>query len=780
MPKQNTPDAATAAMYEAIESATSAPSRLPLRKIVVKGVGVLKAFETPNPPRLSTVTQFYGPNGHGKTTLAAILKAAAGNDASAIISRKTFGHELQPDVTLIFETGRPTKFENGEWHDAPIRAEVFDSAFIHDNVHAGERVDPDHDRQLFSVVLGRDGVAAQKWQEAWAALAKKAVKAEQEARAALEADLPTGMTPEKFAAYEPSERTAEELLASEQNLTASRLGRQIAETGLLDTIPLPPALERLRDGLAATVDGTSSAARARLKEHFERHSLQDTGPRWAMQGVAAVANDECPFCARPGVDDADMLTIYNQFFSETYRAHALDMRALRDDYVRYLGPEARAALGAIAAGNTRKMGFWQDLVSLPEIPEEELLGYTEIYEQLFKVIEPLLFRKADNPVDPITDNLTPVENTLRPLAERIERFNILIAQANVAIEERKATPVASIPDATAVHERCLRRSRRLDAGVVERIGRWEKASRRATLVKKRRTAAQERLKSLNSAGEAHFIERVNLHLSRFARFIKLTEIKTMMPSNVGTVRYELEVRGNKVARNQHVFTTGLSSGDKTSLALAFFLAKVERESDLADCIIVFDDPVSSYDRHRRTATVSALYELNQTAGQLIVLSHDENFIRLVDKKFRGATDRALYQFISTGADGWSTAERADIDELCATDYARDVDLLKDFVSQRQGVAREVVRAIRPTLETYLRFVFPDRFDRNDWLGTIIEKIRDGGAEHPLANQLGDLEHCNRDTQYHGADRQTGSAETLSVDEVGELAERCLSIVRQPH
>lgn len=47
-----------------------------LSKIVIRNVGVLRAFDTPTAPKLDKLTLFYGRNGRGKSTLTSVLRAA--------------------------------------------------------------------------------------------------------------------------------------------------------------------------------------------------------------------------------------------------------------------------------------------------------------------------------------------------------------------------------------------------------------------------------------------------------------------------------------------------------------------------------------------------------------------------------------------------------------------------------------------------------------------------------------------------------------------------------
>ena len=51
------------------------------------------------------------------------------------------------------------------------------------------------------------------------------------------------------------------------------------------------------------------------------------------------------------------------------------------------------------------------------------------------------------------------------------------------------------------------------------------------------------------------------------------------------------------------FSNTLSSGDKITLALAFFLAQLEHLPDESSQVVIFDDPFNSQDNFRKGWTV---------------------------------------------------------------------------------------------------------------------------------------------------------------------------------
>tara|TARA_R110001592_G_scaffold162584_2_gene395976 strand:+ start:101306 stop:103591 length:2286 start_codon:yes stop_codon:yes gene_type:complete len=102
--------------------------------------------------------------------------------------------------------------------------------------------------------------------------------------------------------------------------------------------------------------------------------------------------------------------------------------------------------------------------------------------------------------------------------------------------------------------------------------------------------------------------------------------------------YQLK-RGNVVARN-------LSEGEKTAISLIYFFSKIkENDANIADQIIVLDDPISSFDSNHLFNASSLIKQSTEGAKQLFVLTHNFWFFKQVRdwmlKKFDKASKQSL-------------------------------------------------------------------------------------------------------------------------------------------
>src|SRR3546814_13342692 len=104
---------------------------------------------------------------------------------------------------------------------------------------------------------------------------------------------------------------------------------------------------------------------------------------------------------------------------------------------------------------------------------------------------------------------------------------------------------------------------------------------------------------------------------------------------------------------------------------------------------------------RRGKTVEAIKQLCGRCLQLIVLSHDEYFLRDVGKRCAG-TSTVTYQIDYSDGDQWSDAKHVRLSDLCASDHTRRIEKLASYSDHRAGDPDDIVLHVRQVLETHIR------------------------------------------------------------------------------
>ncbi len=228
--------------------------------------------------------------------------------------------------------------------------------------------------------------------------------------------------------------------------------------------------------------------------------------------------------------------------------------------------------------------------------------------------------------------------------------------------------------------------------------------------------------------------------------------------------------------SQPSFRNTLSSGDKSTLALAFFLAELEHDRDKATRIVVFDDPFNSQDAFRKDHTVEKIRKCGEHCSQAIVLSHDQLFLKRVwDRLAPRPAERKSLQLARIGLHNTAISEW-DIDKVTQHRFAADLKALADYYNAGEGDPRNVVSKIRPVLEAYCRNLYPSQFLEADMLPAIVTKIRLAGPTHLLAQEVDKMDLINVYTRrYHHGEGPQPATEIISESELQGFVRDTLAI-----
>ena len=173
------------------------------------------------------------------------------------------------------------------------------------------------------------------------------------------------------------------------------------------------------------------------------------------------------------------------------------------------------------------------------------------------------------------------------------------------------------------------------------------------------------------------------------------------------------------------FKNTLSAGDRSTLALAFFLVALESDPEKAEMVAVFDDPFTSQDRFRKLNTIYEIRRMARELKQVIVLSHDESFLKDYWEKCDAGGRKSL-KFHNQGEEAGSIIMECDIEELCMARTETERQKLLAFYHEKVGDPYDMILKMRTVLETYFKATYPKNFQNQEWLGDICKKIREDG------------------------------------------------------
>ena len=751
----------------------------------INKVGLFEDYSHSPGCDLGEVTLIYGENGVGKSTLAAILDSLRERNAAEIIRRRSLPGNVTPTVAVRL-SGKVYTFDGHDWDDQlPYDTlDVFYPGFVTRNVHAATAVDPDHRRNLCELVLGRKAVEkvtrlAQADNDGRAALAEmKAIEKE------LQLLIKKPDTLETFLGL-PNDAKIDEHI---EKVRAELKQAQSKDAILARAVPKAVALPTVdRNAITTLVDksadGIGADVAAVVREHINQH-LDNDGENWLAYGARHAGTDnKCPFCAQD-IAGSSLIAAIRSYFSAEYRAYTESLSLEIQVILGQLGTAAFSSTRAAFSAQVAVAAQWAD-----EIPIEQSAVATALAEA------EAVWKSAAGKLGAVvaSKQAKPLERMERALAEEalteygaavamLVKVNDILSASGKKAEERKAA--VSKADTADIEQRLRRLDNqkvRFEPLAQDLLGKRNALIEKRTKLDGEKTGLKKDIDEHASKVVGKYQDGINHYLEHFGCDIRIESIEPKFPSGKASVQYTLKAHGHEIELGLSAagpsFETVLSEGDKYTLALAFFFARLKDHGNLAGRIVVLDDPVNSLGSSRRTLIEGVVRDLRVRGAQVVVLTHDE---RLAAMMWR---DKKLKNIVALQVERTNKGSQLlpwDVDRATQSEYVEHYLTLDDFL-EHGGDHRPAAACIRPYLEQRLRHLFPGPpFQTRDALAQMIAKIRDsdpGSRLYALRAKVPVLESINDASlpSHHATDDVPGM-DPLTAAEVRLFAQKALDVL----
>lgn len=760
--------------------------------LVVKNIGRFENCSWRGGSQFDSMTLLYGENGRGKSTICDVLRSFQTGIADYITGRKRLGATGDCEATLLSEGNKKATYKVGKWDSTQPALAIFDTTFVHENVYAGDRVDHEHKKNLYRVIVGEQGVKLAATVDRLDGEIRDAGKDAKGKLDILTAKLPTGTDLKTFAKLAADADIATKIAAKEGEIKAAegaqKKAADIKAKGLLQEVAVPALPTDFEALLAEKLPTLAESAEKQLRAHLAGHT-NGASETWISQGLAFQKEESCPFCGQ-GTQGLPLITAYRAFFDNAYDALKKKLTACAQAVAVRLNERSTLATLKVVGDNAALWEFWHQLgvgadLSLPDI---SALG--GILGDLRDAANDLLTLKNAAPLDAVTisEDFTKAQAALAQIQATASSYNSTVRTFNAEVNRFKmqqaATDVVKLKSELAALKLVeLRHS----ADILAAIEIYKSADGKKKQLEKDKATAKTELDQYSTAVLAAHEKRINELLKMFAAGFRIGGTEGSYVGGKVSSNYKLlinkvsiELGDDRTPASAPSFRNTLSAGDRSTLALALFVSQLERDPDLKDKIVVFDDPFTSQDRSRRTATQTLICGLAKKAKQVLVLSHDPYFLRAIWDGYKGGGIKC-FQFARMG-DGTSIGEW-EIEKETAGEYAKKHRVLWNHCYDSAAAtasAREVAQTIRPVLEEYLRLKLPHAFAEKEWLGDFISKIRDATTTDPLVAAQGilkEIEDINEySKRYHHSSNPAADTEFVDETELLSFVQRTLDLV----
>jgi len=697
-------------------------------------IGKFRNYQAAGQVNFRKLTLIYGDNGGGKTTLTSVFRSLTTNKPEIVRSRISTNHTA-PQAAQISQTGSPNIFHTfgtTGWTTAFADIEIFDIHFVNDNIYSGFDFNDEHKKQLHQFVVGAQGVALQSQIEQ--NKAAKVISRQTQTNIELQLSQLVGnnLTTDLITSFLAIPATQangidQQIIAAEAALASAN------SNSIIQTLQTLSSLTRITSGidfasLITDLQTTSQAIQNATLEHLFSNHCQDLssnaldGPEnWLKKGFAYVeskqAADEstiyCPFCKQTIDGNVEILTAYIGKFNENFNSLVLRLQSHLISLHNFNLEAAIQAINNLSHTNTERITSWS--THLPDNvhpPIFNIISNEAVLRTEFQNLITSVQQKIQNPTVAVSNATVIVfQSSGHTINYNIDSYNRNVIAYNSAITTFRAG-IQTTANAQLKVDKLKRTKKRFETQVATLCNQLysEKQTLRGLETAYARLSQQQQTAAATFFGS--YQTRINHYLGNvFKTLFRIDNVIHVAPQGRATqskIAYKLTIDSQDIsfAPNQPFNAKEcLSEGDKSTIALAFFLSKLDIDPNRQDKILIFDDPLSSLDTNRRTYTIGIIKSLFQELKQIIVLSHSEFFLHEIGKDFGPAhkcTLRIKEDFIARA----SKIEICNLDELVKIDYFKHIESLEAFRSNPDHLLKDSVLGwLRNVLESHLRFKF---------------------------------------------------------------------------
>ena len=771
--------------------------------ISIKGVGKYKNFNAKD-MKIGTIFDklnvIYANNGSGKTTLTAIFKSLQTGNSKIIISRKTIGYHGEQEISILGDSRHD--FKNNTWNTTLDNLEIFDTFFINDNIFSGLEVSLDHKKKLHQFIIGEKGVQLAESIKS----TKEEIINDKSEQKDLEMKISKNIKEFQVNDYikiQSDDRIEQKIDSKYKEIEIAKKQKEIERMNnfiRIPTIKLPIDIQECKAIINTTVDNIDKLYIDKVQSHLDllKSSNVSNPEEWLREGFHSLMHREgnCPFCNHELNNTEILITSYKQFFNEEYNKLKKACSSTLEKFKNYNLQLELEKIHTILSKNKELYEFWIPLVQNEVAATVSLEKKTNINDLYIQAQEDFQ-KKSSNPLSKInSDNFNSLYYELNAFNMFIEEVNASLEPLNTEIDILKGSN-KDIVNLEKQLKKLQEEKKRFEEPIITYCNEYIMKDRKIKDLNNKNKQMQKQLNDYSIETFQKYGSRINKYLREFSTQFEIKDIKSSIigRSKDPSVSYILTLNDIEISfenvEGKLQASKALSDGDRSTLALAFFLAKLDIDDNLENKIVIFDDPLSSLDSNRRNKTVNILLEKSQKAKQTFILSHNDSFVFRIYEK-------SSPKILTVTYDGkLEDLDQNDMEDLMEHRYFTQIKKIESFCENpnpKESI-KELQGSIRIVLEDSLKFRYRKYLNKKyvddkkntigpisnkDGLGKMINILEASDCKFKterttVIKELRELNDFSM-SPHHGNIETAHREERLTVNELITFLEQTLDVI----
>ncbi|MBR9705270.1 hypothetical protein GOV12_07695 [Candidatus Pacearchaeota archaeon] len=573
----------------------------------IKNVGKFSNC-TPSNITLSRDILVYARNTQGKSTFTAILHSLKENNPEILIGRKSIVSAGSQEI--VIELGGETYcFSNNLWNKNFKNIEIFDTKFISDNISHVEQITSEQQKNLNQIILGEEG---KKINDEIVNITTQITT-----NGTKKAELTKSL--KEIGIVKSFEDLKNMQKINEVDLELEKIYKK------LDQIKSKEEINKIKEKFQEFSLSPEELSLMSKKFELDNQIIADhisasypsnnknLDSSFVDKGLKLSQNGRCAFCGSEFIGKiVDLITNYQTIFSSEYKKHQMELNDLKKKIESYnfhswsrIASELSSKGIQIIPPDTKQLEILKK--EIINLIEEKLCDFNKSYEDIPALITILEIQKK--------------------FSDKLEKINLEILSSK-KLETQKLE---------------FELNKQVFSQVMQqKLSDYEKLIKNNEELENKRKSLQDDLNKYCNGICINYKNEVNQVLEQIHSNFKLGNLQHLkkLKGNDDSI-FDIELNGCLISiyesdNSKPNFKNTLSESDKKALAFAFFIVKLRTDPNLDKKIIIFDDPISSFDRERKLKTAELILGLKNDQGkrplQKIILTHEDIFLIDIYKK----------------------------------------------------------------------------------------------------------------------------------------------------
>lgn len=630
-------------------------------------------------------TIIFGCNTQGKSTFTAILRSLQTGNDDILIGRKTFGSTASKNVEMDFvidENDEKFIFQNKKWNRVNPNILIFDSRFIAENIFNGETITFDQQKNLNTIIIGSRG------QELNREILKLQVQSEIFANKKTEktrffSKYFPDLDFNKFRKLQKIENIEDKIKIKDEEIRFE-VEREENKKAIKAHIQTISALDfSIREVLAKTLDANQIDIERHIIDHFStqegaRNFLRD-GLNFLKEKPVDMSARTCIFCGQElNIVAEKLISIYKAFFTGGYERLQFEINKVVDYFKSY---NLEATLEKIA-GDLKSRGLSIGLDSEKII---ELAALKNNFEKELYKKRDLNYIINFESFDSLKESVELYKNKLIDLEQK--KLGMVSQKGiQILLKEKKDLEISM---------------KRYETVWIDFCNAYDLIEKDAEKIRTDRDKIRKQL-AIHSAMLFNVHKQtINFFCKEMGADFEIVDFKPLGKivgtderifaiQFFGSHRVNIDNDENSTAN----FRNTLSESDKRLLAFSFFLSLLAHDHELNHKVIVFDDPMSSFDHERRRKTIHLITDIEHKSIksgngtvvlrplQKIILTHEDRFAKELVRLMPDAQTLKIEEYIEVGNKRSKIVHSDFMQDFPDDDISQRIENLEEILKSR--------------------------------------------------------------------------------------------------